>query len=157
MLDTDPNTIKRKLKTKGFDNFEIFAKTYNPEWKNDGCDNTGNKNPRYDHELTFANICNAYKKGMNSNELARSLNTTYVKISNRIKRNQPNIKLDKNLKMEYAHIKVDSHYFEGREAISFNRGGWIGFAGWASSENIKPFCNAFCEWVDVLQRRRGKR
>lgn len=87
MLDTDPNTIKRKLKTKGFDNFEVFAKTYNPEWKNSGQDNTGNKNPRYDHELTFENICNAYKKGMNSNELARSLNTTYMKISNRIKQN----------------------------------------------------------------------
>ena len=94
-----------------------------------------------------------------SNELQKytSPQGIKMKISNRIKRNQPNIKLDKNSKMEYAHIKVDSHYFEGREAISFNRGGWIGFAGWASTENIKPFCKAFCEWIDVLKIRRGKR
>jgi hypothetical protein len=87
MLDTDPNTIKRKLKTKGFDSFEIFAKTYKTGWRNDGCDNTGGKNPRYDHALTFGNICNTYKKGMTCAELALSLNTTAIKISKRIKDN----------------------------------------------------------------------
>ena len=87
MLDTDPNTIKRKLKTKGFDSFEIFAKTYKTGWRNDGCDNTGGKNPRYDHTLTFGNICNTYKKGMTCTQLALSLNTTAIKISKRIKDN----------------------------------------------------------------------
>lgn len=87
MLDTDPNTIKRKLKTKGFDSFEMFAKTYKLGWKNDGSNNTGNKNPRYDHSLTFGNICNAYKKGMTCIELAGCLKTTSIKISNRIKQN----------------------------------------------------------------------
>ena len=34
-----------------------------------------------------------------------------------------------------------------REAISFNKDGFIGFAGWASTGNEKPFVSAFNEWV----------
>ena len=50
-----------------------------------------------------------------------------------------------------AHIKVDSHYFKGREAITFNSDGWIGFAGWADSDNVLFFTNAFVKWVDTLK------
>lgn len=85
MLDTDPQTIKRKLKSKGFNNFEHFAKTYNPGWKNSGCENDGPKNPRYDHSLDYNSICSAYQKGMKAVELAKVLNTTPIKITNRIK------------------------------------------------------------------------
>ncbi len=83
MLDTDPATIKRRLKNKGFNNFEIFAKTYRPNWKNAGQNNSLEKNPRYDSQLTFIDICNNYVPNMSSNELATKLNTSYMKIKNR--------------------------------------------------------------------------
>lgn len=85
MLDTDPNTIKRRLKTKGFSSFEKFALAYDTSWKNSSHDNRGEKNPRYDTALTYQDICNAYEKGMSSNALAEKLDTTYMKIANRIK------------------------------------------------------------------------
>ena len=37
-----------------------------------------------------------------------------------------------------------------REAISFNRDGFIGFAGWASSQNEAPFVKSFDRWVDWM-------
>lgn len=39
--------------------------------------------------------------------------------------------------------------FESREAISFNRDGFIGFAGWSDSKNVQPFLIAFDEWMEV--------
>ena len=86
MLDTDPNTIKRRLIRNGFDSFELFAKTYEPEWKNEGQDNTGEKNPRFDKTLSYQKICEVYENGMSSNVLAGKLDTTYMKIVNRIKK-----------------------------------------------------------------------
>lgn len=104
MLDTDPNTIKRKLATKGFLNFEHFAKTYDPQWKNLGQNNMLEKNPRYDHNLTFVDICNAYEKGMCGSELANKLNTTYMKLTNRIKNN--GFSNFKDFAENYANHKV---------------------------------------------------
>jgi hypothetical protein len=40
-----------------------------------------------------------------------------------------------------------------REAISFNRDGFIGFAGWASLKNEAPFVNAFNRWVDWMREQ----
>ncbi len=64
-------------------------------------------------------------------------------ISQMLKDIKPVYNADKNGGMASGFIKVSSHYFEGREAISFNNDGWIGFAGWASSTNIIPFVKAF--------------
>lgn len=41
-------------------------------------------------------------------------------------------------------------HFEEREAISFNRDGFIGFAGWADSTNVQPFLSAFVKWCDLI-------
>ena len=49
--------------------------------------------------------------------------------------------------IESAFIRVDGGYFEDREAISFNPDGFIGFAGWADSSNIRPFLRAFARWM----------
>lgn len=84
LLKTDPNTIKRRLRRKGFSSFESFAKTYDSDWKNHGQDNCGLKNPKYDHSLSYQDVCNAFSHGMSSNELASCLDTTYTKIRNRI-------------------------------------------------------------------------
>ena len=56
--------------------------------------------------------------------------------------------------VDTAYIKVDSHYFKGREAITFNSNGWIGFAGWADSDNVLFFTNAFVKWVKELEEER---
>ena len=50
-------------------------------------------------------------------------------------------------RIKSAFLEVDGPYFEKREAISFNSDGWIGFAGWACTENAEPFTNAFLLWV----------
>lgn len=52
--------------------------------------------------------------------------------------------------IKYFYFKVDSDYFKGRELISFNKDGFIGFAGWSDSTNIQPFKDAFVEWVSGM-------
>lgn len=47
-------------------------------------------------------------------------------------------------------LYVNSHYFQQREAISFNRDGFIGFAGWADPGNTNPMLRAFLKWCDYL-------
>lgn len=50
-----------------------------------------------------------------------------------------------------CYLFVNSHYFKKREAISFNKNGFIGFCGWAGGRNHEPFINAFIEWVDTIK------
>ena len=47
-------------------------------------------------------------------------------------------------------LYINSHYFTQLEAISFNEGGFIGFAGWADQGNINPLLRAFLRWCDDL-------
>jgi hypothetical protein len=54
--------------------------------------------------------------------------------------------------LKYAAIKVNGSYFEGREGITFSENGFIGFAGWASDYNVKPFVNAFVKWMEWLEK-----
>lgn len=61
------------------------------------------------------------------------------------------IKVLKRTGLQYAVIEVDGHYFSRREAITFNSGGFIGFAGWACDNNKTPFVNAFKKWIDFLK------
>lgn len=49
-----------------------------------------------------------------------------------------------------CYLFINSHYFTRRECISFNKDGFIGFAGWASSGNVAPIIKAFIEWCDYL-------
>ena len=49
-----------------------------------------------------------------------------------------------------AFLFMSSHYFENRECISFNRDGFIGFAGWADQGNLNPIKRAFLKWCDFL-------
>lgn len=45
-----------------------------------------------------------------------------------------------------AFFEVSGPYFDQREGISFNRDGFIGFAGWASTNNLQPFVRGFMHW-----------
>ena len=49
-----------------------------------------------------------------------------------------------------CYIYMNAHYFTRRECISFNRDGWIGFAGWADDGNTNPLRRAFLAWCDYL-------
>lgn len=70
-----------------------------------------------------------------------------MKISRILKRE---IEFDEN-GLKHTYLKVDGGYFKGREAISFNNGGFIGFAGWADSTNTEPILKAFCKWCDWME------
>jgi len=72
-----------------------------------------------------------------------------MKLSTELKRNMPQCTTFRN-KFIKGFIKVDSHYFRGREAISFNEDGFIGIAGWASNTNEIPFIKAMKRWVEEL-------
>lgn len=52
-------------------------------------------------------------------------------------------------------LTVKGEYFDKREAISFNHGGYIGFAGWASTRNTQPFIDGFIRWCDYLVAERS--
>lgn len=66
---------------------------------------------------------------------------------------EKDMKFDENGKLIKAFIRVDSHYFKGREAISFNAEGFIGFCGWASSGNADPVLKCFTNWVNKIVER----
>lgn len=50
----------------------------------------------------------------------------------------------------YFDLTCCSFYFEGRQAVTFEPNGFIGFAGWSDDENVVPILEAFKEWVDYL-------
>lgn len=52
----------------------------------------------------------------------------------------------------FAGIECRSYYFERREAVSFNRDGFIGFAGWSDEKNVQPILSGFSSWVDELTK-----
>jgi len=55
-----------------------------------------------------------------------------------------NIEIHKN---GCALLRCKSHYFEEREAVTFNEDGFIGFAGWADDSNVQPILLGFLAWV----------
>lgn len=65
----------------------------------------------------------------------------------RKKKTRTRIKRNPSGGISRAFIRVDGSYFEGREAVSFNPGGFIGIAGWADQYNSVPFLRAFGRWL----------
>ncbi|MBP2663774.1 MAG: hypothetical protein H6Q71_1722 [Firmicutes bacterium] len=51
----------------------------------------------------------------------------------------------------WVELTVKGDYFDNREAITFNRDGFIGFAGWASTKNCQPFIDGFIKWCDEVK------
>ena len=54
--------------------------------------------------------------------------------------------------IESAFVFIDGNYFEGREAVSFNEDGFIGFCGWADGCNERAILEGFYRW---MQERMG--
>lgn len=64
------------------------------------------------------------------------------------KKYQPQINVAENgYGIESAFLRVSGSYFQGREAVSFNADGRIGFAGWADDRNVQPFLRGFYCWL----------
>jgi hypothetical protein len=55
-------------------------------------------------------------------------------------------------RLKECYLFMNSHYFTRRECISFNRDGFIGFAGWSGDANLKPIIKAFVEWCDCISK-----
>lgn len=53
-----------------------------------------------------------------------------------------------------AYLFMNSHYYTRRECISFNKDGFIGFAGWADDGNSNPLRRAFLEWCEILKKQK---
>jgi hypothetical protein len=64
------------------------------------------------------------------------------------------LNVDKETGLINAFFVVDGEYYAHRECISFNRDGFIGFAGWADSNNVAPIHRAFCDWCDEVKSRK---
>ena len=73
-----------------------------------------------------------------------SVNT--MRLSNKVK-----MKCKPDGSITECFLFMNSHYFENRECISFNRDGFIGFAGWADSGNSNPIRRAFLQWCEILK------
>ena len=50
---------------------------------------------------------------------------------------------------------LEKDQWNGREAISFNVDGFIGFCGWADTQNSQPFLNAFRRWLTEYMLERS--
>jgi hypothetical protein len=68
------------------------------------------------------------------------------------KRLKKHTKILKGTGMQYAMFRVKGSYFKNREAITFNRDGFIGFGGEFSSANVQPMLRAFCSWCNEISR-----
>ena len=53
-------------------------------------------------------------------------------------------------------LYINAHYFAQREAISFNKDGFIGFAGWADQSSVNPILRAFLKWCDYLSETKNE-
>gem|GEM_PF-1197773 len=111
VLDTDLNVIKRKLRKHGYENFETFARAYNPDWHNAGWNNKGENNPRYNKSITFDRICSMFSRGMSKKELAESLGTTTTVLANRLLEN--GYKNYTEFSETYQNLKVVSIEYHG--------------------------------------------
>lgn len=58
-----------------------------------------------------------------------------------------------NSKMTDCYLYLNSDYFTRRECVSFNKDGFIGFAGWACTDNTLPILRAFIKWCDIMAEK----
>lgn len=85
-----------------------------------------------------------------------------IKKSNKAEKTSCTMRLSEKIDIKHrsngsvtaCYLYMNSHYFTRREAISFNRDGFIGFAGWADQGNVNPLLRAFLRWCDYLAGER---
>lgn len=50
----------------------------------------------------------------------------------------------------FAELRCRSDYFVGRQAVTMEQDGFIGFAGWADETNVQPILTGFSRWVAAM-------
>lgn len=55
----------------------------------------------------------------------------------------------------WADLRCRSYYFDDRQAVTFEKDGFIGFAGWADDGNVQPVIEGFIAWVDLMSKERA--
>lgn len=58
-------------------------------------------------------------------------------------------KIDKEINLKF--IKMSTNQWKSRECVSFNKDGFIGFAGWSGSENLEPILKSVLEWSEQIR------
>jgi len=61
----------------------------------------------------------------------------------------------RRLKCGSVDLRCEAWYFKGRQArqcVTFEPGGFIGFAGWSDDTNVQPIIRAFMAWVGEMQQ-----
>lgn len=105
-----------------------------------------NRGLSYDsiHEGDILILCMMLQKELKKSNKAGETSVTMT-LSKRI-----GMKKKSNGSITECYIYMNAHYFTRRECISFNRDGFIGFAGWADQGNTNPLLRAFLEWCNYL-------
>lgn len=52
-----------------------------------------------------------------------------------------------------ASFVCRAFYFSRRQCISFERSGFIGFAGWSDLVNLQPILRAFIQWCNWMTKQ----
>jgi len=58
-----------------------------------------------------------------------------------------------NAPTDAKFMTCSTEQWDEREAVSFNRDGFIGFAGWADSSNIRPILDGVSDWLGMLNKK----
>ncbi len=105
-----------------------------------------NRGLSYDsiHEGDILILCMMLQKELKKSNKAGETSVTMT-LSKRV-----DMKKKSNGSITECYIYMNAHYFTRRECISFNRDGFIGFAGWADQGNTNPLLRAFLEWCNYL-------
>lgn len=59
-------------------------------------------------------------------------------------------------KKDLKFMEMTTEQWERREAVSFNRDGFIGVAGWADDNNVQPLLSALVEWSVWMSEKLDK-
>lgn len=105
-----------------------------------------NRGLSYDsiHEGDILILCMMLQKELKKSNKAGETSVTMTL------RKRIDMKKKSNGSITEFYIYMNAHYFTRRECISFNRDGFIGFAGWADQGNTNPLLRAFLEWCNYL-------
>lgn len=53
---------------------------------------------------------------------------------------------------DYRFMTCRTNEWDDREAVSFNNDGFIGFAGWSSTKNIRPILDSVSDWLEHIKQ-----
>jgi hypothetical protein len=99
--------------------------------------------------LTYADLTDQtltrLREAINVALKAEAADNANMRITGRTK-----IEMNDTGDVTFVDMTCRSNYFDKRQAVTFNQGGFIGFAGWADDANVAPILQAFTAWTAEL-------